>query len=199
MKKYELTLFFVALLILLFPNLVDAGNQPKSTRGTLIGNWKCQGSSGTSSLIFESKNRLAFNGEAVSYSLAPGAIRVQGDYGPVDYGYSLKGNTLYVSFPDGSRMQCLKTATAETGRGEKAGSENAGAGAGKADTGKAWQLKGMLCSWGGLLPLPAVTAGQQGSPLTAGEAFAIHRNLLSAAALDRPTVAGGRQTQAPIE
>jgi len=145
MKKYQLTLFSLALLILIFPNLLEAANQSKSTKGTLIGSWKCQGSSGTSSLIFESKNRLVFNGEAASYRLAPGAIRVQGDYGPVDYGYSLKGNTLHVSFPDGSRMQCLKTGTDETGRS----AANAGAGAGKADAGKAWHLKGMLCSWAG--------------------------------------------------
>jgi hypothetical protein len=46
-------------------------------------------------------------------------------------------------------MQCLKTASAEAGGGEKAGSGNAGLGAGKADVGKAWQLKGMLCSWAG--------------------------------------------------
>jgi hypothetical protein len=149
MKKYLLTLFCVASLILIFSNLADAGKQSKSTKGPLVGSWKCQGSSGNSSLIFESQNRLVFNGEAASYRLVQGAIRVQGDYGPVDYEYSLKGNTLYVRFPDGSRMQCLKTATAEAGGGEKAGSENGGTGAGKADTGKAWQLKGMLCSWAG--------------------------------------------------
>jgi hypothetical protein len=140
MKKCKWKLFFVALLILIFPYLGEAGQQSKSTKGMLLGSWKCQGSGGASSLIFESKNRLVFNGEAASYSLAPGAIRVQGDYGPVDYGYSLKGNTLYVSFPDGSRMQCLKTGTAEAGQG----GAKAGAGAGKAG-----YLRGMLCSWSG--------------------------------------------------
>jgi hypothetical protein len=141
MKKYQWTIVFFASLILIFPNLVDAGKQSKST---LIGSWKCQGSKGASSLIFESQNRLVYNGEAANYRLAPGTIRVQGDYGPVDYGYSLKGNTLYVSFPDGSRMQCLKAGAAESGRGKKAGSEMAGAGAGKAG-----YLRGMLCSWSG--------------------------------------------------
>jgi hypothetical protein len=142
MTKYQWSILCAVLLIMISPGMVDAGKQSKPTGGQLMGSWQCQGRSGTSSLIFESKNRLVFNGEASNYRLVRGAIRVQGDYGPVDYRYSLKGSRLMVIFPDGSQLQCLKTAPARTGGGKRGGADKAGGG-------KASQLRGMLCSWGG--------------------------------------------------
>lgn len=56
MKKDEWIFLLIVLPILIFPNLIEAGNKSKSTGGTLMGNWQCQGISGASVLIFESQS-----------------------------------------------------------------------------------------------------------------------------------------------
>lgn len=132
--------FCIALLLLLHP--YPAGAARQSSESGLIGSWQCRGGGGTPTLVFESQDRLVYNGEATRYRLVPGAIRVPGDYGPVDYKYSLKGNNLSVIFPDGSQMKCLRAAAAKTPAGRQA-ETGPGSGSGNA------QLRGMLCSWSG--------------------------------------------------
>jgi len=79
----------------------------------LLGRWQCQSYGETIPLIFESQNRMVFDGEAADYTLVPGAIRVEEDYGFVDYGYALEGNTLLLSFPGGMILQCMREASAQ--------------------------------------------------------------------------------------
>jgi hypothetical protein len=149
MKKHQWIFLFIIPLILIFSNLNEAGGKSKSTGGTLIGSWQCQGKSGASSLIFESQSRLVFNGDAANYRLVHNAIRVQQDDDPIDYPYFFKGNTLLVTFPNGSRIQCRKTITPQSGSGKKDVSGNNETDGSKTGAGNEWQLRGMLCNWGG--------------------------------------------------
>jgi hypothetical protein len=145
MKKLTGIFSFMVLLILMIPNpMLAASKQSKSASGSLIGTWQCTGNFGTAPLVFESQNHLVFNGDPASYRLVPGAIRVQEDYGPVDYAYTLSGNNLSVTFPDGVQMQCVKVAQGTHRAAD--GEESAGGAVGK---GSNWQLRGMLCSWSG--------------------------------------------------
>lgn len=102
----------------------------------LTGSWDCQGQDGAAQLEFKSQNQLLFMGEAVNYTLTEGSIRVEQDYGTVDYPYTLKGNTLSVSFPDGSRLQC--------GRSEKKNRQDRAEASGGEHL-----LRGTFCHWSG--------------------------------------------------
>lgn len=146
MKKLAGIVSSAVLLALLIPDpAAAAGKKSKPAGGSLLGTWQCAGNFGNAPLVFESRNRLVFNGDAANYTLVPGAFRVQEDYGLVDYAYSLKGNNLSVTFPDGSTMQCSRAASGGSKSGG-AGDESGGGGAGG---GSNWQLNGMLCSWSG--------------------------------------------------
>jgi hypothetical protein len=56
---------------------------------------------------------MVFDGEPANYTLVPGAIRVEEEYGYIDYGYDLEGNTLLIAFPGGQILQCMREATAQ--------------------------------------------------------------------------------------
>ncbi|NIQ74817.1 MAG: hypothetical protein GWN80_04665, partial [Gammaproteobacteria bacterium] len=75
----------------------------------LLGFWQCQEEGQRSTLEFQSKTQLLYNGEAANYHLAPGVIRVQEDYNLVDYYYTVQGKQLIIMSPDGSVTQCQKT------------------------------------------------------------------------------------------
>ena len=75
---------------------------------TLQGQWLCRTAQGSAQLAFLSERALVFNGEQTSYELAPGVIRVPGDWGPVEYRYQLSGDQLAVTGPDGGTMQCQR-------------------------------------------------------------------------------------------
>mgnify|MGYP000206360507 CR=1 FL=1 len=86
----------------------SAGEGGSCASKGLLGSWQCSGEQGSSQLVFQSEDVLVYDGEASSYMLAPGVIRVVEDFMPVDYPYALKGDSLAVTFPDGSRIQCVR-------------------------------------------------------------------------------------------
>ncbi len=123
MKK----LLVAVVLILMTAGSAFAGEvkgKSTNTGQSLLGSWQCGGGA---SIIFHSQNQLEFNGSPAQFELVPGAIRVQEDNGLVNYPYTLKGNNLRVQFPDGSKLQCARTA------GQAGGQEHL--------------LKGKLCSY----------------------------------------------------
>jgi hypothetical protein len=124
------------ILTLLYPASGEAAKQPKQTGG-LTGSWQCRGPAGESSLVFQSKELLVYNGEEAHYRLVPGAIRVRGDGGPADYKYTLKGNSLNVTFPDGSGIKCTRV---QKGKADQPAASTSPSNS---------QLKGMFCSWSG--------------------------------------------------
>jgi hypothetical protein len=82
----------------------------KSDSEQLLGTWACQGMGQEPvELIFTSENKLVFDGEEEGYTLVDGAVRLQGETGPIDFPYVLSGNTLVVTFPDGERYTFIKT------------------------------------------------------------------------------------------
>jgi hypothetical protein len=107
----------------------------------LIGSWSCRTAEGVVPLEFSSRNRLIFNGDAASYTLVPGAIRVQEDNGPVNYHYRFKGDALLITFPQGGQTSCAKAVVSAARR--EAEPKVTGRG------GQEHLLKGRLCSWSG--------------------------------------------------
>jgi len=72
---------------------------------SLIGAWQSEGPAGTINLIFESKNKLIFDGEPAKYTLAPGILRVDDGDEVIDYPFILAGDLLTITFPEGIKMQ----------------------------------------------------------------------------------------------
>jgi hypothetical protein len=103
--------------------------------GLLTGAWQC----GDSSLVFRSETALVYKGEQMRYRRIGNVLRVQEEYGPVDYPFVLSGNRLDVTFPGGSIVQCVRA---------KAAPERSAAG-GTGPAGSESQLRGMLCRWSG--------------------------------------------------
>jgi hypothetical protein len=125
------------------PPAVTAQGQQTSP---LAGRWLFQNQQGQLVLEFISSNQLSFNGETTDYQLKEGIIQAKGEYGWIDYPYTLSQGTLTITFPDGSRFPFTKTSpavTAQQGIGQPAMNQQASAG------GSVWQLKGSLCSWSG--------------------------------------------------
>jgi hypothetical protein len=112
----------------------------------LSGRWLFQNQQGQLVLEFLSASQLSFNGETTQYQLKEGIIQAQGEYGWIDYPYTLNQGILTITFPDGSRFPFTKTSSAAAGQqgiGQTATNQQAAGG------GSAWQLKGALCSWSG--------------------------------------------------
>jgi hypothetical protein len=121
--------------------MTSAATVQASDADRLIGSWSCRTAEGVVPLEFSSRNRLIFNGDAAPYTLVQGAIRVQGDNGPVNYQYRFKGDALLITFPQGGQMSCAKAGVPAAQR------EAAPKAAGKG--GQEHLLKGRLCSWSG--------------------------------------------------
>lgn len=117
----------------------------------LSGKWLSQNPQGQLVLEFLSANQLSFNGESTQYQLKEGVIQAMGDYGWIDYPYTLIQGTLTITFPDGSRLPFTKTSPADPysqlpnqqGMNQQGGSQQSAGG------GATWQLRGSLCSWSG--------------------------------------------------
>ena len=121
------------------------------TFSDLKGNWRYSSYEGNLDLIFQTENQLIFAGEAANYSLVQGAIRVQDEYYPVDYPYTLQGNTLNLSFPEGYQLAFIRVDAGNvTGTQQD---QNVDRQSGQAQQnrsgGQEYQLQGKLCSYSG--------------------------------------------------
>jgi hypothetical protein len=74
----------------------------------LKGFWQCQEEGEQTTLEFQSKNQLIYNGQPANYQLRPNAFRVIEDSGPADYFYQYLEGTLIIFSPDGSMTYCQK-------------------------------------------------------------------------------------------
>lgn len=145
--------WLIAMAILWTGPATGAAQKQGSPGDALIGSWQCQGPYGVSRLVFESKSRLVFDGDPTKYAVLPGGvIRFQDEDGIENYRYTLKGNNLNITFPDGSSLLCQRAAPSHAGgaaQGSKAGTAKKGSAGSQTGKGLEWQLRGMLCSWGG--------------------------------------------------
>ncbi len=98
MKKH------ITLLIMLFSMIHSTTGQTKSDLSSLKGTWEYNDGYNRSVLKFIDDTKLIYDGEQSVFSLttSPAAIRVYDDYGYYDYLYTLRGNKLTVTFPDGN-------------------------------------------------------------------------------------------------
>ena len=98
-----------SLLFLLLITAVDAlAFQAKNSKAgsRLLGTWEASEEGETVRLVFKSATLLVFEEEESTYELVPGAIRVKDPYeGNVDYKYSLKGNILLLTLPEGDQLE----------------------------------------------------------------------------------------------
>jgi hypothetical protein len=124
----------------------SAGTGQGLPASTLSGRWLYQSPQGQLVLEFLSANQLTFNGETTQYQLKEGIIQAMGDYGWIDYPYTLNQGTLTVTFPDGSSLPFIKTSTTAA---NQQGMNQQGINQQTTGVGSTWQLKGALCSWSG--------------------------------------------------
>ncbi len=113
---------------------------------TLSGKWLFQNQQGQLVLEFLSASQLSFNGESTQYQLKEGVIQTMGDYGWIDYPYTLNQGTLTITFPDGTQIPFARTsatATNQQGMNQKGTNQQSGGG------GSTGQLSGTLCNWSG--------------------------------------------------
>jgi hypothetical protein len=113
---------------------------------TLSGRWLFQSQQGQLVLEFLSANQLSFNGETTKYQLKEGIIQAMGDYGWIDYPYTLGQGTLTLTFPDGTRFSFTRTSSTATNQQSM---NQQGMNQQTTGGGSTWQLKGALCSWSG--------------------------------------------------
>lgn len=118
---------------------------------TLSGRWLFQSQQGQLVLEFLSANQLSFNGETTQYQLKEGVIQAMGDYGWIDYPYTLSQGTLTITFPDGTRLPFTRTSSTTTNQQgiNQQGMNQQGTNQQATGGGSTWQLKGALCSWSG--------------------------------------------------
>jgi len=120
------------------------GNAGQKWQGsTLSGLWSFQSQQGQMVLEFISANELSLNGAKTQYQLKEGIIMAMGDYGWIDYPYTLSQGTLTITFPDGTRIPFIRPSSAAVNQqGMNLNQQTAGGSS-------TWQLKGALCSWSG--------------------------------------------------
>jgi tRNA A-37 threonylcarbamoyl transferase component Bud32 len=85
----------------------QVASQPQARNAPpgLMGSWQGPMELAFAPLIFESEDTLLFDGERSRYTLLPGVIRIQDEFGTEDYPYELRGDTLVLTFPEGLQLQ----------------------------------------------------------------------------------------------
>jgi len=91
-------------------------------------------------LAFVSEGQLSYNGESIPYQLVGNAIRVAGEWGPMDYSYQLSGDDLQVSGADGTSLRCRRQQQGAAQAGGMPGVSGGG-------TGMERYLQGRVCSY----------------------------------------------------
>ena len=122
-------------------NQIKPSVQPASDLKKLIGRWEYSSTEGNIVLSVISENTLVYDGDQVYYSLGNGAFNINGDYGIVSYPYSLSGDNLTISFPEGYQLtfrRAQKTASSQ-GAGQQSSIQS----------GNVSQLYGKLCFYSG--------------------------------------------------
>jgi hypothetical protein len=127
-------------------SMVRPSGNPGQQTSNLSGKWLFRNEQGQLVLEFISANQLSFNGETAQYQLKEGVIQVAGEYGLIDYPYSLIQGTLTITFPDGTRLPFTRTSSTTANQQVM---NQQGVNQPTTGGGSAWQLKGALCSWSG--------------------------------------------------
>jgi len=129
----------ITFLIMFFSITSYIMGQTNSDFSSLKGTWKFSDGYNTSVLKFIDGTKLLYDGEQSAYTLtrSPAAIRVFDDYGYYDYLYTLNGNKLTVTFPDGNRYIFVKVKETSPQTSQKIAKGTNG------------NLYGSFCHWSG--------------------------------------------------
>jgi len=122
-------------------NQVKQSGQPSGDIKKLIGRWEYRSTEGNIVLSVISENTLVYDGDQVYYSLGNGAFNINGDYGIVSYPYTLSGDNLTISFPEGYQLTFR--------RSQKVAGGQATAPQKSIQGGNVNQLYGKLCFYSG--------------------------------------------------
>ena len=120
---------------------VKSSGQQAGEIKRLIGRWEYNSTEGNIVLSVISGNTLVYNGDQVNYSLGNGTFNVNGEYGVVSYPYTLSGDNLTISFPEGYQLTFRRSqkTTAGQASGQHTGTQGGNVG----------QLYGKLCFYSG--------------------------------------------------
>ena len=118
----------------------SAENHASTSSPSLTGKWIYRSTGGDVELEFVSGSQLVFNGQSTSYQLKQGIIQAMGDYGWIDYPYTITQGQLVITFPDGTQVPFTRASTPAVSQGD--GRQPSG-------SGSAWQLQGSYCYWSG--------------------------------------------------
>lgn len=111
-----------------------------TAQSQLRGNWVSSSYGTPVSLRFKNENELIYDGELSYYAASANIIRIQEDYGFVDYPYVIQNGQLKIQFPDGSvAVFTRQSSTQKTQPAQSTQSYSSSNG----------QLRGWLCSWSG--------------------------------------------------
>ena len=109
MKINRLFKVFIVLSLAMASTLLLRSSGDASEGYALLkGFWQCQEDGEQTTLEFQSKNQLIYNGQPANYQLLPNAFRVIENSGPADYYYKYLEGTLIIFSPDGSVTYCQK-------------------------------------------------------------------------------------------
>ncbi|MEW6520881.1 MAG: hypothetical protein AB1461_15865 [Thermodesulfobacteriota bacterium] len=72
----------------------------------VMGVWQCVSIHGQQVKLVIDKEYFVLDGSQTPYTMVTGAIRAEGAYGPVNYYYNFRGDSLLIAFPDGDRIIC---------------------------------------------------------------------------------------------
>jgi hypothetical protein len=73
---------------------VFAETQNQDGAQSVGGIWSCASAAGQQATLVIDKEYFDLHGDQTRYTMAPGAMRVQGTYGPVNYYYTFRGESL---------------------------------------------------------------------------------------------------------
>jgi hypothetical protein len=126
-RRIFLTAVWFTVLATFVPLAAMAG-EAENQQAALLGCWQCNKAGDLAALIFHSSNLLSQDGEYYQYMLIPGAIRVSDGYEFADFYYQTDGVHLVALYPDGSQINCMRSACASlvTSRSQPAGPPSGG-------------------------------------------------------------------------
>jgi len=115
----------------------------------LKGTWQFSSYGETIDLVFQSKDQLIFDGETSSYTLVGNSIRIDDGYYVLDYPFSLDGNSLTISFPEGYELTFSRSSNSNMVIKEQNEKQQVYNKTQQQIGGQENLLQGKLCSWSG--------------------------------------------------
>ena len=125
------------------------------TSSPLIGCWRCELEGEISMMAFRDDNTMISDGELSHYDLTEGSIRMESELGPIDYPYTIEGNTLTLTFMGIIEIPCTRVKCADAQSRVPVAEQDSPAESEvpppreTPGSGQEYLLQGTLCHWSG--------------------------------------------------